>query len=124
MTPSAGNYKENEYIDGVNITGNKIYPMSDEHVDKIKSRVMVISVGYDFSKNINNVSIKGNTFYAENLPSKLITFGGFVSDGRKNIVVSDNIINMKNSGGVYLFETRPYVEIKNNTINFESDSGT
>lgn len=124
LTPSAGNYKENEYIDGVNITGNKIYPMSDEHVDKIKSRVMVISVGYDFSKNINNVSIKGNTFYAENLPSKLITFGGFVSDGRKNIVVSDNIINMKNSGGVYLFETRPYVEIKNNIINFESDSGT
>lgn len=124
LTPSAGNYKETEYIDGVNITGNKIYPMSDEHVDKIKSRVMVISVGYDFSKNINNVSIKGNTFYAENLPSKLITFGGFVSDGRKNIVVSNNIINMKNSGGVYLFETRPYVEIKNNTINFESDSGT
>ena len=123
LTENAGNYKETEYIDGVNIFGNKVYPMRDEHVDKIKPRVMVISTGYDGSKNIRNVSIKKNTFYAENLPSKLITFGGFLWDGRENIVVSENIINMKNSGGSYMFETRPYVEVRNNVINLDSDSG-
>lgn len=123
LTENAGNYKESEYIDGVNIVGNKIYPMRDEHVDKIKTRVMVFSVGYDGSKNIRNVNISGNEIYAENLPSKLMTFGGFMWDGRKNVVVKNNTINMKNSGGVYMFETRPYVQIKNNTINLDSDSG-
>ena len=122
LTPNAGNYKTTQYIDGVNIVNNKIYPMRDEHVDKIKPRVMVVSVGYDTAKNIKNVNISKNKIDAENLPSKLFTFGGWVTDGRENIIVSENTINMKNSGGVYMFETRPYVEIKNNVINLDSDN--
>ena len=41
----------------------------------------------------------------------------------KNIVIQNNTIEMKDSGGVYMFETRPYVKILNNTINLNSSKG-
>ena len=123
LTKNAVNYKETEKIDGVNFTGNKVYVMRDEHVDKAKPRTMTFTVGYDDSQNICNVNISENYFYAKDLPSKLFTFGGFVKDGRKNIVIQNNTIEMEDSGGVYIFETRPYVKILNNTINLNSSKG-
>lgn len=123
LTKNAVNYKESEKIDGVHFTGNKVYAMRDEHVDKAKPRTMTFTVGYDDSQNIYNVNISDNYFYAKDLPSKLFTFGGFVKDGRKNIVIQNNTIEMKDSGGVYMFETRPYVKILNNTINLNSSKG-
>ena len=123
LTKNAVNYKESEKIDGVNFTGNKVYAMRDEHVDKAKPRTMTFTVGYDDSQNIHNVNISGNYFYAKDLPSKLFTFGGFVKDGRKNIVIQNNTIEMEDSGGSYMFETRPYVKILNNTIKLNSSKG-
>lgn len=125
FTPSKNSacYKDGEYINGVHFTNNRVYAMRDEHVDKIKTRVMVFTIGYDGTPDITNVDINGNYIFAENLPSKLFTFGGFSCDGRKNIIVQNNTIELKNSGGVYMFETRPYVVVKGNTINLDSDSG-
>lgn len=125
FTPSKRSacYKDGEYINGVHFTNNRVYAMRDEHVDKIKTRVMVFTIGYDGTPDITNVDINGNYIYAENLPSKLFTFGGFSGDGRKNIIVQNNTIELKNSGGSYMFETRPYVVVKGNTINLDSDNG-
>ena len=123
-TKKSACYKDGEYINGVHFTNNRVYAMRDEHVDKIKTRVMVFTIGYDGSPDIMNVDINGNYIYAKNLPSKLFTFGGFSWDGRKNIIVQNNTIELKNSGGVYMFETRPYVEIRGNTFNMDSESGS
>lgn len=122
LTKDAVNYKDTEKIDGVNFTGNKVYSMRDKHVDEAKTRVMTFTVGYDNSDNIFNVNISANYFYAKDLPSKLFTFGGNIKDGRKNINVQDNTIELEDSGGMYMFETRPYVKIKGNTINLSSPS--
>lgn len=119
LTPNAVNYKESECIEGVYFTNNKVYPMRDEHVDKIKTRVMVFTVGYDGSKNIRNVYIQKNLFYLDSLPSKCFTFGGDVWDGRNETFVTDNHFIIKNGGGYYIFESaRPYVRINNNTFDY------
>lgn len=123
-TKKSACYKDGEYINGVHFTNNRVYAMRDEHVDKIKPRIMVFTIGYDGSPDITNIDINGNYIFAENLPSKLFTFGGFSWDGRRNIVVQNNTIELKNSGGSYMFETRPYAVIKGNTINLDSDSGS
>ena len=122
LTKNAVNYRATEKIDGVNFTGNKVYVMRDEHVDKAKPRTMTFTVGYENSDNIFNVNISGNYFYAKNLPRKLFTFGGNIKDGRKNIIVQNNTIDLEDSGGYYMFETRPYVKIEGNTINLSSPS--
>lgn len=123
LTKDAALHKDDECIDGIDFSGNKVYAMRDEHVDKAKTRVMVFSVGYDGAENIFNVNVSGNYFYAKNLPSKLFTFGGFSGDGRKNITVQNNTIELEDSGGFYMFETRPYVKIKGNKINLHSQKG-
>lgn len=111
-------------IKNVNITGNKIYPTRDEHVDYIKPRIMVFTVGYDVSPNIYDVYIKNNYIWTDCLNSKLFTFGGFDDIGRGETVVKGNSIVIENHGGSYLFETRPNITIEDNNITLKSESGT
>lgn len=113
----------NRSIRNVHVTGNKIYPTRDEHVDKIKPRVMVFTVGYDMSPNIFDVYIQNNYIWTDNLNSKLFSFGGFDEAGRGETIVSGNTIVIEDAGGSYLFETRPNITISNNNITLKSKYG-
>lgn len=120
LTPNALNYKPTECMDGVNFTNNRVYAMRDAHVDKIKSRVMVFTVGYNGSKNITNVKVDGNYFYLKNLPSKCFTFDGGIDQGRNDTWITNNTFDIIENGGFYIFEsTRSYVHINNNTFNYK-----
>lgn len=112
-------YKPTECIKGANFLNNRVYSMRDEHVDKIKTRIMVFTVGYPTSKNITGVRIQGNYFYAKDLPSKLFTFGGAVSQGRNETLIENNTFELEGYSGFYLFETMlSYIKIRNNTFNY------
>lgn len=125
FTPSytSGCYKAGEYVNGVYFTNNRVYVLRDKHVDKMKKRVMVFTIGYDDTPSISNVYIRGNYIHSRDMDAKLFTFGGFPWDDRHDVVVENNTIDLRNGTGFAMFETRQYVVIRNNIINLSTDKG-
>lgn len=115
-----GNFKPTECIDGAYFLNNRVYAMRDDHVDEIKTRVMVFTVGYSGSINTYNVKIDGNYFYLKDLPSKCFNFGGGVKEGRNDTWITNNTFDILTSGSRYMFECTPsYAHINNNTFNYK-----